>query len=80
MIVWVLETGCYDGRLISGIFSTAEKAMAAWPVRQDMRRTQPLGITPIEWVQKADDWWLLEGASWDDTATVIAYEVDKVLS
>lgn len=36
--VWIVETGCYENRYISGVFASAEAAMAAHPpkpVRQD---------------------------------------------
>ena len=79
MTVWVLETGRYADRIIRGIFSTPEKAMAAWPARPDMARSRSQwgDVTPIQWAHNTTGGWSLDGADWDDAADATPYEVDK---
>jgi uncharacterized damage-inducible protein DinB len=91
MKVWVLETGSYEERIVQGVFSSAENAMAAWPIddakrkRAADRRFRYVAATlyhvaraDLAWAENSDGDWALEAASWDDVATVRSYELDRV--
>jgi hypothetical protein len=62
MKVYLVHKGEYDGRRVVGVFSSLEKAMAAYPK----------GGWPHH---NGDSWWG-NGLNFDDAASVEAYELD----
>lgn len=64
MNVWVLESGCYDSRGVVGVFSTAEKAMEAYPA----------GGGRLGGWQESDGSWL----DWDEGMELTSYQLDPV--
>lgn len=79
MKVYVVETGCYEDRCVSGVYATLEAAMAAHPVRDPIPKEQQRGSTherPGGWQLSTDgrDW--QNGLDWSDHATITAYDVE----
>lgn len=85
-VVYLLETGCYEDRYVSGVYATPEAAMKAWsPTRPDGSR----GVYGREYGKRAGDPWPYEwsgpdedghytfGADWEDAATIMPYEVES---
>jgi len=59
--VYILEVGAYDSAGIEGVYSTLEKAQAAWPKGT--------------WTQTRDDYWH-NGLDWNDAGIVTRYILD----
>jgi len=81
MKVYILETGCYEDRYTHGIYSTPEKAMAAW--HPDPSKSWHSAGYSYTWGgrEKDDDdgvdyGWEFD-ADWEDAARVREYEVDE---
>lgn len=81
MKIYILEVGCYEDSYIRGVFSTPEKAMAAWhPERGVGINGAPLSPShTYTWGSWEED----DGvdrefdADWGDAASVREYEVDE---
>lgn len=68
MVVYVLETGCYEQRGIMGIYASAESAMAAHNPTPGRTRGD------YTWKQSGDGCWTFS-ADWDDAADVTEWQV-----
>lgn len=81
MKVWVLQAGRYEDKVIWGVFSSAEKAMAAWqpqPTPASLKRIFSSGHDikrTYEWIQDDDGDWIFD-ADWDDHGRLFEYEID----
>jgi hypothetical protein len=76
--VWILETGCYGDKMIIGVFSSAEKAMAAHhPIKPETPKYSPRGrrTDTYEWSPDGDGRFTFD-ADWEDAATVTRMNVD----
>lgn len=62
MTVWLLETGLYADARVSGVYVTAEAAMAARPEGN--------------WVKDGEGSWV-NGLDWDEFAMVNEWEVEE---
>lgn len=74
--VYVVETGCYDSKFISGVYASPEVAMAAHPPSE---RSGAVVTRPGGWHKTNDTTWY-NGLDWDDAATIWEYEVLEVAS
>ncbi len=83
MKVYVVETGCYDSRFVSGVYASPEAAMAAHPIPADYKYPNPPSAAnlsrPTGWTRDtyADDtvsW--SNGLDWDNAASIEEYEVE----
>lgn len=79
MKVWVAESGCYEQRYISGVYATAEAAMADHPLPRtipaDFKPTAADYSRPGGWVQSDDGSWD-NGLDWDDSVTIYPMDVE----
>jgi len=74
--VYVLERGAYGDTCIVGVFSSPEKAMAAWqPPRPGDSETRSPHHT-YTWGERTEFGWEF-GADWEDAASIQEYEVDE---
>lgn len=82
---WLLESGCYDQRGVVGVYSSLERAMAAWAPRREVsahpNRGSEYGTlagTPwsYQWVIDEYGGWRFD-ADWEDHATITEIEIDE---
>ena len=80
MIVYLLETGCYENAGVQGVYASPADAMAAWhPKPGALMRGHEYGQHagkpwPYTW-ECVDGKWHF-GADWDDAAEITEYEVE----
>jgi hypothetical protein len=68
--VWILETGCYEDRIIVGVFSSPEKAMSAHCPAKPASRTDT-----YKWSPEHDGCFVFM-ADFQDFATVTRMKID----
>ena len=79
MKVYLLECGVYEDRYVKGVFSSSEKAMAAWhpaPGPASGNKFSANEPGPYQWRKDDEDSWTFD-ADYYDSASIIERTVDE---
>lgn len=81
MKVYVVESGCYTNRSISGVYSSVEAAIAANPIPANypypVVPSASNASRPTGWVctdSEFNTWY--NGLDWDDAKEIMEFELD----
>lgn len=79
MKVWVVERGKYESVCVAGVYSSAERAMAAHPIPADFKYPEapsPYNQSrPTGWTEDEHGNWR-NGLDWDSHVFVSPYDLD----
>lgn len=75
MEVWIAEQGCYEDRHVSGVYATADAAVAAHPIPEPVPAHNRMARRDPGWVEDTNGDWN-NNLDWDAAVVVYRCEVE----